>query len=155
VVRRSADYGATWTAPAPLHALADGLQPRTATDGAGTWVAAWIDGSPVGVKFSRSTDDGATSAGAVADFLRSATGPGYKYKESFGITRAKVKRGDDDNAKALIKGRGDPLPDLVLPLPLPVTAVLTNSDAAACWTSTFDGLGVKNNGPGLFKAKAP
>jgi hypothetical protein len=76
LVSRSADNGATWTAPAALNTDAatdtrrDGY-PQVTTDGAGNWVAVWNStvGFPVGgttpgtdgnILVSRSADNGAT-----------------------------------------------------------------------------------------------
>jgi cysteine-rich repeat protein len=70
---RSTDGGVTWTAPAALNANAaadTGLddRPQIATDGQGTWVAAWVSDNDLGgaigndldVLTTRSTDGGAT-----------------------------------------------------------------------------------------------
>ena len=71
LVARSSNGGATWTAPAPLngnattdHGLDD--RPQIATDGHGTWVAAWVSdenlggvlGTDLDVLTARSTDGG-------------------------------------------------------------------------------------------------
>jgi len=58
---RSTDAGATWTAPAPVDAGANmdadaDVDPRLATDGAGTWIAAWQ--RELDVRIARSTDGG-------------------------------------------------------------------------------------------------
>lgn len=70
-VMRSADNGATWTAPAP-HFVGgtpidlEGQDAELATNGAGTWLVAWESRAPscIGttttVRISRSTDAGAT-----------------------------------------------------------------------------------------------
>jgi hypothetical protein len=74
LLSRSTDAGQTWSAPAALDPGAGGetlvdLQPSVATDGMGTWVAAWearqlsADGGSTlsaSLVVSRSTDDGIT-----------------------------------------------------------------------------------------------
>lgn len=62
-VSRSADNGATWSAPEYLHdyAASQGWLPSIATDGSGGWIAVWS--RPIGhyeMVFSRSVDNGAT-----------------------------------------------------------------------------------------------
>ena len=53
---RSADFGRTWSPPAPLRAPAvRGRLPVVAGDGLGNWLVAWIDDT---VRVSRSNDDG-------------------------------------------------------------------------------------------------
>lgn len=70
---RSADDGATWTAPAPLNTnwatdSGDDSRPRLATDGRGHWVAVWLSEDDLGIPvmgsdrdilFARSCDNGA------------------------------------------------------------------------------------------------
>jgi len=73
LVARSTDGGASWSAPAPLHANAAAdagadATPRLAADGAGAWVAVWSSrdslggtkGTDADVLFVRSLDGGAT-----------------------------------------------------------------------------------------------
>jgi len=73
LVARSADNGATWTAPAALNANAandsgSDLAPQVTTDGAGHWVAVWYSSDDLGgtigtdydILVSRSIDNGAT-----------------------------------------------------------------------------------------------
>jgi Neuraminidase (sialidase) len=72
-VSRSADAGATWTAPVPLNtnAATDSgadSRPQVTTDGVGNWVAMWQSSDSLGdtigtdtdILVARSTDDGAT-----------------------------------------------------------------------------------------------
>src|SRR6185503_1550418 len=72
---RSSDNGLNWIPVAPLNSNAatnagDNLEPRIATDGAGTWVVVWTSedsrGNTIGtdrdILVSRSLDDGATWA---------------------------------------------------------------------------------------------
>ena len=73
LLARSADNGATWTAPAPLNSNAavdtgDDSHPQITTDGRGIWVAVWESTDTLGVTIgaegdvlvSSSTDNGAT-----------------------------------------------------------------------------------------------
>ena len=67
IFSRSADSGATWSAPALLNSNGDVDSDKDylatmATDGLGNWVAAWaVDANPDGyIVVSRSTDDGLT-----------------------------------------------------------------------------------------------
>jgi hypothetical protein len=73
LVSRSADAGATWTAPVPLNTNAGSdsghdLYPQVTTDGEGAWVAVWRSNDSLGgtigtdydILVSRSADAGAT-----------------------------------------------------------------------------------------------
>jgi uncharacterized protein YjiK len=73
LVARSADAGATWTAPMPLNINAgsdsgDDWYPQVTTDGVGNWVAVWDSSDSLGgaigtdrdILVARSTDAGAT-----------------------------------------------------------------------------------------------
>lgn len=73
LVARSADGGATWTAPAPLNTNAGrdvgfDMYPRVATDGKGSWVVVWQSydslagriGEDADILVARSTDEGIT-----------------------------------------------------------------------------------------------
>ncbi|MCB9849204.1 MAG: exo-alpha-sialidase [Phycisphaerales bacterium] len=58
---QSADNGATWSAPAPFNANADtdardDYQPQLKTDGAGTWIAAWMSRDELGGTIGTDTD---------------------------------------------------------------------------------------------------
>jgi hypothetical protein len=70
---RSADFGSTWSAPAPLNTNAASdtghdIRPRLATDAQGTWIAVWQSsdtlggtlGSDYDILFSRSINGGVT-----------------------------------------------------------------------------------------------
>ena len=75
-VASSNDGGATWSDPGPLNSDAgtdtrDDTELALATDGAGTWIAAWtkVDsgtGNNTDIRVARSTDDGASWSEPVA-----------------------------------------------------------------------------------------
>ncbi len=89
---------------------------------------------------------------------------GYKYKDKNGtqdgIQKIILKGKDQNKSKALVKGKGDNLPDLppasnpALALDLPVTVQLINHDNGICFEGVYDSGDVKKNEPALFKAKA-
>lgn len=83
---------------------------------------------------------------------------GYKYKDKTaaedGIKVVVLKASLLNKSKAIVKGKGDALPDLPsMPFTLPVTAQLVNSDNNVCLTSVFNA--AKKNADGKFKAKSP
>lgn len=85
---------------------------------------------------------------------------GYKYKEltgqNSGITKM-LFRGNDTagKSKALVKGKGDNLPDPVIgDMQTPVTVQVINPDTGACVEAVFDSGDVKKNTSTMFKAKA-
>ena len=91
---------------------------------------------------------------------------GYKYKDSTasvdGVQTIILKSGANkgwNTAKLLVKGKGVRLPDPALPLALPVTVRLVNTNTRVCWESTFEGRrpnfdgDVTKNEVGRFKAK--
>ena len=64
---RSTDLGATWSAPLQIGTIGNTVT-NLATDGAGVWMAAWVNHEPADtyLRFARSIDDGVTwSAEAV------------------------------------------------------------------------------------------
>lgn len=85
---------------------------------------------------------------------------GYKYKELNGTNSGITKmlfRGNDTagKSKALVKGKGDNLPDPTLgDMQTPVTVQVINPDTGACVEAVFDSGDVKKNTSTLFKAKA-
>lgn len=85
---------------------------------------------------------------------------GYKYKELNGTNSGITKmlfRGNDTagRSKALVKGKGDNLPDPILgDMQTPVTVQVINPDTGACVEAVFDTNDVKKNTSTLFKAKA-
>jgi cysteine-rich repeat protein len=83
---------------------------------------------------------------------------GRKYKDKDatedGIKKIVLKAGAPNKAKAIVKGKGDLLPDLpAMPFALPVTAQLVNDDNDICYTTTFTS--ALDNGNGKFRAKLP
>ena len=84
---------------------------------------------------------------------------GFRFKDSTGspdgAQRALVKSGDADTAKALVKGKGDNLPDgLVPPLTSPVIVQLVNDTNTTCFSAHYEvGPGLIKNDSKQFKAK--
>jgi cysteine-rich repeat protein len=82
---------------------------------------------------------------------------GFRYKDKSaandGIRRIVLRSGADGKSKALVRGLGVNLPDPTLPLDLPVTAQLVNSDTTTCMTSTFST--ARKNTTTLFRARTP
>ena len=84
---------------------------------------------------------------------------GYKFKDKTGtpegIQKVVLKGGAAGKAKALVKGKGANLPDVLTGvLPLPVTAQLVNDANAVCFEGQYDSADVKKNDGTQFKAKA-
>jgi cysteine-rich repeat protein len=85
---------------------------------------------------------------------------GFKYKDPAGspdgAQKATLKSGAAAKAKALVKGKGTNLPDLVgaPALVLPVTAQLVNDANSVCFGGAFDAGDVLKNDARQFKAKA-
>jgi cysteine-rich repeat protein len=84
---------------------------------------------------------------------------GYKYKDTSGsaagVTGILLKGGDAGKVKVLFKGKGANLPDPTIgDLPLPVTALVVNSQTNTCFEAVFSS-GVKKNTTAQFKGKAP
>jgi hypothetical protein len=83
---------------------------------------------------------------------------GFVYKDvaltPHGLLKAVLRSGDAGKAKMVVKGKGVALPDLALPLALPVVVQLQRQGSSQCWEATYDGAGVIRNEAGHFKAKA-
>jgi len=80
---------------------------------------------------------------------------GFKYRDPSGFPKALVKSGPAGKSKAFLKGKGVGVPDDLPPqLPLPVTAVLVNSENGICFKAAYDSGDVISNDAGRFKAKA-
>jgi cysteine-rich repeat protein len=84
---------------------------------------------------------------------------GYKYTDKnaivSGVRRILLKASALDKAKALLIGTGETLPDLPLPLALPVIAQLINGTNSVCWETTFGAATVVRNDGEVFKARTP
>jgi len=83
---------------------------------------------------------------------------GFKYKDATGsedgIQKVVLKGGAENKAKALMKGKGNNLPDPTLgSIPAPVTAQLVNSDTPVCWETVHSGSDIIKNESDQFKAK--
>jgi hypothetical protein len=85
---------------------------------------------------------------------------GYKYSDgggsASGIQKILVKGSDENNAKVVLKGRGDNLPDLLQAIPLsePVIVQLINAETEICWGGAYaGGAQVIRNEDGRFKGK--
>jgi hypothetical protein len=87
------------------------------------------------------------------------TATGYRYKDrsatADGITTVTLRAKALNKSKAVVKGRGAGLPDLVLPVTAPVTVQLVNRDNGLCWGTTYTAGQLLDNTPGRLKAKAP
>jgi len=83
---------------------------------------------------------------------------GYKFFDTTGapngVTKSILKGNAQDKAKALVKGKGDDLPDLTLPLADPVTVQLVNGDSGLCFGASYSGAQLQKNELGFLKAKA-
>jgi len=89
---------------------------------------------------------------------------GYKFKDNtlteYGVQKVILKGSDQNKSKALVKGKGDNLPDLppasdpMLALDLPVKVQLINQSNGICFEGVYDTPDIKKNEPALFKAKA-
>jgi hypothetical protein len=83
---------------------------------------------------------------------------GYKYFDEGaaedGVQKMKLKASDANKTKALLKGRGNELPEILGPmgLEMPVTAQLVNRATGICWQGTYSGTPKKNTAE-QFKAK--
>ncbi len=87
---------------------------------------------------------------------RARTGK-YRYRDSAatadGVKKILLKESDSDRGKVKVVAKGASIPALALPLTLPVTAQLVNSETAACWEATYTA--ATNNDTTGFKAKLP
>jgi uncharacterized delta-60 repeat protein len=83
---------------------------------------------------------------------------GFKYSDpsgaAEGVRKVILKSGAAGKAKALLKGKGSPLPDNLLPVPaLPLAVQLVNGDTNLCLGSTFDTGDVVKSSLTKFTAK--
>lgn len=84
----------------------------------------------------------------------------YRFRDSTGTPAGAqsvlLKGGDAGRAKAIFKGRGNNLPDALMPaFPLPVTVQLMNDTTDACFEAVYDSNHVVKNDAKRFSAKAP
>ena len=83
---------------------------------------------------------------------------GYRYKDpsaaAEGMQKLVLKAGTEGKPKVLVKGRGVALPDVVLPLDVPVTVQLVNSETGVCFEGVYDTPDIRSNLPWKFKAKS-
>ena len=81
---------------------------------------------------------------------------GFGYRDrsgaADGVLRALVRGSDANRSKAMVKGRGIDLPDIAIPLPVPVTVQLVNERNGECFGATFDSQSIDRNEDGKFKA---
>ncbi len=95
-----------------------------------------------------------TAIGEAHSFLRKER---FRYKDMTGafdgIQMVVLRSGFDGQAKALVRGKGNNLPDPTLPFTLPVTAQLVNSSNNICYTTSF--AMAKKNTSTIFRAKSP
>lgn len=85
---------------------------------------------------------------------------GYKYSGggggAQGVTKLLLGAGSDNNARAVLKGKGDNLPDPTLGvLPPPVTVQLHNEDGGLCVEAVYNEADVIENDAVQFKGKVP
>jgi hypothetical protein len=133
----------------------------------------WLKGQSTRADFADPTDTaqytlclyaGTTSAAIARAVV--APGPaawspigtkGFLFKDDSavqdGMQKIVLKDSGPNNAKILVKGEGAHLPDPVLPLALPVTVQLRNSDTGICWAGTYQLGNAKRNDVSHFKAK--
>jgi cysteine-rich repeat protein len=90
-----------------------------------------------------------------------AGGKGFNYKEATGTgtpngaQKVIVKSGAAGKSKVIVKGKGNDLPDSIVPaLPLPVTAQFVNDANSTCFEAVYDSADVIKNDAKQFKAKA-
>ncbi len=81
----------------------------------------------------------------------------YRYRDvattADGVKKILLKESADDRAKVTILAKGAALPGTTLPLALPVTAQIVNSQTEVCWEATYTT--AKRNDNTGFKAKLP
>ena len=93
-------------------------------------------------------------AGTVACWR--AKGVGFTYRDRLllpdGLKLVTLKSGDVGAARALVKGKGPALDVPALPVAVPLTAQLVNSDGD-CWQATYGASGVVRNDPTQFNGR--
>ena len=83
---------------------------------------------------------------------------GYRYKDPnaavAGMEKLVLKEGSEGRAKVLVKGRGVSLPDVVLPVDVPVTVQLVNDETGICFEGVYEMQDMRRNEPGKLKARS-
>lgn len=79
-------------------------------------------------------------------------GYGFKGTSPNGLTYLKLKSGETSKASASVRGRGEGLPDGLLPLAAPVTFQLVKSDSSLCLETEFSDTDIELNAPDRFDA---
>lgn len=97
-------------------------------------------------------------ASAPRDSTRwSYAGKGLRYSDADGtaggLSKMILKWSTADAAKIVLKGKGANLSDPAIPLALPVTVRLLNSQSGLCWEATC--ATAASNAAGVFKARSP
>lgn len=79
----------------------------------------------------------------------------YKDREGTpdGLVKIVIRSGDDGKSKVVAKGKGELLPDVDLPLSLPVTMQMQSTNGR-CWEATYFAPGVIRSDDGQFKGRA-
>jgi cysteine-rich repeat protein len=120
-----------------------------------------------GLLVSRAAPEGGTCANGAPCWTKKVdTGPPvattrYTYKDAdatpSGLTKVQLKPGTSLDLKAQIKvsGKGNFLQPPTIPLSLPVTLQLRNTETSVCWGATFSNTDLKATNVGTkFKAKS-
>lgn len=99
----------------------------------------------------------ATAPGGPPKWTVIGSNKGYSYKDSAGtsdgVKRVVLKANAVNRARVFLKGKGAGLPDMSVPLPLPITAQLINDENNTCFSASF--ATAVHNANGVFKAKNP
>jgi Tol biopolymer transport system component len=88
----------------------------------------------------------------------SKSGKVFRYRDPEttpdGVLSAVLSAGDAGKAKAVLVGKGVGLPDVALPLALPVRVQVQREGSAECLEALFDAAGVQKNDATQFKGRA-
>jgi len=71
-----------------------------------------------------------------------------------GVHAMRLKPKPDAKASLQVKGKGERLPAVGLPMALPLTVQLVTSDGPTCWEATYDPADVARNDPKQLKARS-
>jgi hypothetical protein len=105
--------------------------------------------------FEASIPSGADCAGTACWAPKGTVGFKYLDRDQApdGIKKSILKAGDDGKAKLQLKGGGANLPDVSLPVGLPLTFQLAASNGE-CWQAVFSAAGAKKNADTKFVGRA-